>query len=289
MISKGMGFIPQHAEPARACVELDKNKKWESFQVLRKLLSQERFDVAVSFQAPWWVSLALWIARVPVRAGVRSQWHSFLFLNKTLRQKRSQALKHEADYNAELLCHALDLAPVAAPILKMHPKKSIAEVRSAPAGSAPYAVVHPGMFGSARNWPQKNYVEFIRAASKSLRIVITGTKSDEPWLTEIKAAFAQDPHVTWLVDQLKTDELMPVLQNAKFVLAPSTGVAHIAAALGSDVIALFPRRPVQQSPQRWAPRGPRVRVVTPPAESAPSEDLSAITVLSVLDVAGLPL
>src|SRR5690606_18401874 len=48
-------------------------------------------------------SYVAWITKVPFRGGLISRWQSFLFLNKGVRQKRSLANMHEADYNLELL------------------------------------------------------------------------------------------------------------------------------------------------------------------------------------------
>ena len=108
VIAKGLGFVPDHADPKRNYLELTKDDWKTSLPLLRKFIREFKPDVAVSFQAPWWVGFALWLEQVPVRAGAQSQWHSFLFLNKGLRQKRSQAVQHEADYNFDLLRYALD-------------------------------------------------------------------------------------------------------------------------------------------------------------------------------------
>ena len=54
------------------------------------------------------------------------------------------------------------------------------------------------------------------------------------------------------------------------VISPSTGPAHLAAALGLPLLCLMGRRP-HHGPDRWAPLGPRVQVVQYPG---PEADLS---------------
>lgn len=263
VISLGLGFIPSNSIPGRRFLQLNKNNKWESFRAFRKFLKEEKFDVAVSFQAPWWISLALWLAGVKVRAGVKSQWHSFLFLNRGLRQRRSLAQKHEADYNLDLLSYALKQpAEPPAPVLRMRaPALEDFQSRLALTPQS-YVVVHPGMAGSALNWPQKNYVTLVRELSLRRLVVITGTPADEPWLTEIRNGLRGEANVRWLVGEAGPNELLGVLENARAVIAPSTGVAHLAAALGRPVIALFSPLKVQM-PVRWAPRGPDVQCLVP--------------------------
>ena len=107
IINKGNEFIIKNALPARNFIAIDKKKPWRGFRRLLKFSKENSFDVAFSFQSPWWVNMALFFSGIPFRFGVLSQWHSFLFLNHGLRQKRSQALKHEADYNYEIIQQGL--------------------------------------------------------------------------------------------------------------------------------------------------------------------------------------
>jgi ADP-heptose:LPS heptosyltransferase len=116
-----------------------------------------------------------------------------------------------------------------------------------------YVVVHPGMAGSALNWPQKNYVLLIRELTRMTKVVITGTPADEPWLTEIRSGLEGLDKVSWLVGEVTPTELLGVLNESRLVIAPSTGVAHLAASLGKPVVSFFSPLKVQ-SPVRWSPR-----------------------------------
>lgn len=259
VIARGLGFLAKSAVPPRDATELEA-KSSASRRELERLVSAWKPDLAVSFQAPWWVSWTLWKCRVPVRAGVRSQWHSFLFLNRGLRQKRSEALRHEADYNRELLEYALDAEAASTPILRLSaPSTGVAGRLSLPKS---YVVVHPGMAGSARNWAQKNYVSLIRRLSPKIPVLITGTPADEAFLTEIRRDCPEGDSIRWLVGSLSSAELLEVLASAKGVVAPSTGVAHLAASLETRSLVFFSPVRVQQ-PRRWAPRGEHVDVRVP--------------------------
>ena len=107
-ITQGLEFFPENATPKRQFISFKKQYNWSEFKRMVKEIKNLKPDRAIVFQAPWWVGLALWASAVPLRVGVRSKWHSFLFFNKSLRQKRSKAQKHEAQYGLELVKSALN-------------------------------------------------------------------------------------------------------------------------------------------------------------------------------------
>lgn len=268
MISKGLGEILQAATPTRQWTEFQKKYSLSQLILFIRFLRQNRFNFAISFQAPWWVSFALWFAGVPQRFGTRSQWHHFLFLTHGLRQKRSQATQHEADYNADLIDHALtklgfpqESKPT--PYLKLNAPG----VWKKPDQLKKYFVVHPGMAGSARNWSQAQYIEAIELLLKkdeTLQAVLTGTPADEPYLVQIKSHFANHPRVHIYQNKLNMKELLDCLKQAEFVLAPSTGVLHLSASLGQRTLGIYSPILVQH-PTRWAARGPKTSVFVPEA------------------------
>ncbi len=268
IIAKGLAFIPEHAVPKRIYFELDKTKPWHSFWSLCKTFKSSgndsgKVDLAVSFQAPWWVSLAMFCAGVPARVGRLSQWHSFLFFNKGLRQSRSESLKHEADYNADLVGRALGINSPACPSLKLKAPASSDALKKFDLVPGKYFVIHPGMTGSALNWPIKKYIELIDILlNENHTVVVTGTAADEMWLSEIKIKFNIRKNFCNLQNRLNSHELLVVLENAKSVFAPSTGVLHLAASLGTKSLGVYSPVKVQKS-TRWRARGDKVTIFEP--------------------------
>jgi heptosyltransferase I len=263
-VQKGMGRIVELGEKKRKYLELDKANPKESRIQFAEFLKKNNFDYAVSFQCPWWINYELFKHRIRHRIGVLSQWHSFLFLNEGLRQKRSLAVKHEFEYNLDLV------QKITGPI-SIDPKKILFKFRK-PQSTATlekfhlmpnYVVVHPGMMGSALNWPQQKYIEYInRLLSENKIIVVTGTDSDEPYLDQIKKVFLNHPQVKWLQSKLNFNELLEILNYSEKIIAPSTGVAHIAASLDKEVHAIFSHIRVHH-PLRWSPRGENVKIYLP--------------------------
>lgn len=265
VINEGLGFLTGVATPQRKFVELSLKNEKESSQKLTEYLKTEKPNMVVVFYAPWWVGYACWKAGVPTRVTRKSQWHSWLFYNRTLRQSRSLAEKSEAQYNQELVEFAFNQKHQGeqTPYLKLSPipRRQLFEKYALSSGE--YFVVHPGMAGSALNWPQANYNILIEKLVNAGTVVITGTAADENYLSEIKPQWSNHPKVRILQNQLSMTDLLTILKHAKAVVAPSTGVLHLAASLGTRCVGIY--SPVQaHSVKRWGARGPLVTNLTVP-------------------------
>jgi heptosyltransferase I len=264
-IPEHLGFVAMLAQPPRKAREVPRKISISRFFDLVREVREVDYDAAVVFHAPWWVSLLLACARIPIRGGVRSQWHSFLFLNRTVRQKRSQAEFSELEYSYQLVEKIFGLERTKRHSLKLHGVDAAArasllsKIRLEDRG---YFVVHPGMGGSALNWPTENYATLIRELAKDSPVVITGTESDEPYLAPLRKLLGDESGVFWLDGRLGGPELITILDGARAIVAPSTGVLHLAASTGRPTLGLF--SPVRvQHPKRWGPQGDRVVTLLP--------------------------
>ena len=268
-IAPNTGFIADHAVPRRRVREMKMSVQNSEFKQLLRELKSRAYKTAVVFHAPWWVSMLLWLARIPNRVGVKSQWHTFLFLNKGVRQKRSLSEANEYEYNLRLVEQGLALSEGSMsrePLkLAIDPNWQAETLKDNGLAPGKYSVVHPGMSGSARNWPTSHYISWIQEAAQNETVVITGTASDEATLDPIRQALAGNSGITWLDKKLSGPMLLHVLDGARVILAPSTGVAHLGASLGKPVIGIY--SPVRvQHPKRWGPQGESVHVLVPDVE-----------------------
>lgn len=268
VVSSGVKSLISRAVPERKFITIDPQNGKLAFRELVKILKDIRPDVSVVFYAPWWATLACWWARVPFRAGRLSQWHSFLFLNRGTRQSRSASEMHEAEYNCELVTKAFHKPSEPAPTLKLDIALNKHLLEKFALQSKNYVVVHPGMAGSALNWPQSKYNSLIEKLTQTTTVVITGTTMDAPYLTELRPRWEKHPQVRWLENQLDFDNLLRILKMAKAVVAPSTGVAHLAASLDTPIYAIFSPLKVH-SAKRWGPRSNSVTILEPPYNEDP--------------------
>lgn len=274
-ITKGLGSVVEQSSPKRQFTEFKRGFSPFEFSRMVSWLRKNRPRSVVLLHTPWWVSMAMWWAGVPERIGRRSQWHSALFLNLLVKQKRSQADRHESDFNFDLVEWGFNrlgtrftrnLAAVKKNYLKLLPPNPFGTVDSRGLKSHGYRIVHPGMAGSALNWPQKNFVELIEKLAREMPVLITGTKMDHKYLQGI-VGVKNLPNVKWLVDELKFSELLDLLSQARSVVAPSTGVLHLAASLGTPVLGIYSPRKVEH-PRRWGPKGAFTQYLVPQVAEA---------------------
>lgn len=258
---KGLDFVVQSASPKRDHHSFSRDYSWTQLRQFLKLIKEFKPDVAICFHVPWWIHFCLWFSRVPVRGGVLSQWHSYLFLNKGLRQKRSRCEHHEMEYNFLLSEYVFNLKLNRE---NWHPLelKEPNNLELAFDTKQNYFVVHPGMGGSALNWTTNRYIELISQLSEKATVVITGTKSDEMYLAPLKQALKENQKVVWLDKQLNGFQLLKLLKHAKALIAPSTGVLHLGASLGAPSLGIYSPIKVHQD-KRWGPKGKQVFSYSP--------------------------
>jgi heptosyltransferase-3 len=114
----------------------------------------------------------------------------------------------------------------------------------------PFVQVHPVSRIAEKNWPSAFMAETVRQiARRGLMPVITGSSDpkEQGWLNEFKAAL-QIPHID-ASGKLNLKQLGALSERAKFYLGVDTAPMHIAAAVGTPVVALFG----PSSEQFWAP------------------------------------
>lgn len=271
LISPGLKTIVDHAWPARHLTELDKKFNWKNIKTYWQVLRRFKPHAVICIQTPWWVGALSWLVQVPFRFAVKSKWDSFLFYNFALRQHRSLSTEHEYHYNLQLAAYAHQLMTRSRSEsfasykddylhLQVPLKKTFSFLEN-----KAFIVLHPGMAGSALNWPQKKYIDYIKnflEHNVDVNIAITGTKNDEPYLNEIRAAYGSHHQVIWLDGKLDMPDLLQLLAQAQAVIAPSTGVLHLAASLGVPTHGIYsPITP--HHPRRWGARGPHVHLYVP--------------------------
>lgn len=233
-----------------------------------------RFDAAVALQSQARIAAALFAARVPVRIGPASKPHSYLFYNRRIRQRRSRVEKHEADYNLDLL------RPLGIEVRSREIATTVAlsaEARDTAAGwlrgtfgpgIGPFVAIHPGMGGSALNWPEENYLRLGEALlSRGVPLVVTAGPGEEKLLERFERALSPKGKAGFFRGGRDggIDVLTAVFERAAAVVAPSTGPLHLAVAAGAPVVSFYP--PIRvQSAERWGPytaRGGQARVLVP--------------------------
>lgn len=217
-----------------------------------------------------------WVTRVKFRGGLKSRWHTYLFLNKGVRQKRSMVTMHEMEYNLNLLSpmgidynfkdkeHYSPEIHLTQDELEMNYnsfKKDL--IKEGIETERKMIFIHPGMTGHTLNWSSRNYARLVLKLEQKFPgkylFVISHTPSDFVFLQGLKEIFSKSENA-FLKDRIYyfngqkmgLRHYMCILSRASLFVGPSTGTTHIAAVLGVPVVSIYSPIKVQSS-LRWGP------------------------------------
>ncbi len=148
-------------------------------------------------------------------------------------------------------------------------------------------IIHPKSKGSAREWPLDNYYRLVLSLPvESYRIFVTGLQAEGDLIRKEKPELLQHPNVTDLTGKLNLEELTSFISQADGLLACSTGVLHLASALGIYALGLFsPMKPIH--PGRWMPVGKKAQYLVLKKECSlcrNSKECACINAITVEEV-----
>ena len=131
--------------------------------------------------------------------------------------------------------------------------------RLLPQGDGPLVVVHPGASAPNKLWPGERFAAVCDDAQGRMgaRVLLLGGPREAGVLELIRSAMLTP--ATVLDGPVSVRELAALLQAADLFLGHDSGPMHLAAAVGTPVVALFGAA----SPVQWGPRGEGHQVVRP--------------------------
>ena len=111
-----------------------------------------------------------------------------------------------------------------------------------------FAIIHPFASSPAKRWPLENF----REVAARLEIPVKWCAGPSEHLPDVTQS-----------DAIRMDDLYELacwISTARVYIGNDSGIAHLAAAVGTPVIAIF----LASDPRVWAPRGERVTVLERP-------------------------
>jgi ADP-heptose:LPS heptosyltransferase len=97
-------------------------------------------------------------------------------------------------------------------------------------------LVHPGCGQPSKRWPESYWRQLItRVRERGWRVVLVGGPNDVELCRSLSAATS----VPTTAGQTRWEALAGMVAEAATVVAPDTGVVHLAHALGTPAVALF--------------------------------------------------
>ncbi len=194
-------------------------------------LRARRFDRALIFtsfhQSPLPMALVLRLAGIPWLGAISVDYPGSLL-----------DLRHRTGDDVHEVERALGLARAAGFPLPPHDDRGL-QMRVEPVavgGPESYVVVHPGATVPARAWsPARNRALVAALHARGTRVVVTGGAAERELCAYVAGDDAEDRSGGTTFAQLAG-----TIAAARAIVVGNTGAAHVAAAVGTPTVSLFP-------------------------------------------------
>jgi heptosyltransferase I len=218
-------------------IVIDKPKNLFDYYRFYQQMRHRKFDVLLAMQASFRANLLYPLIRAKRKIGYdqsrANDGHGW-FVQETIQTAREHTLEGFLRFGAAIgavspvIRWGLPIAQVDREWVKEH----------LPSGKK-FLVINPAASKSERSWPVNRYIQIARMAQGrwGVQVVLTGGPGeyDRRLADEIGQAV---PDCIDLVGKTKPKQLLAVIEAAHMVLCPDTGPSHMAASMGTPVVAL---------------------------------------------------
>jgi ADP-heptose:LPS heptosyltransferase len=231
-----------------------------------------RYDLAVNFEPDIRTHVLLAASGAARLAGFRSGGGGPLLDVALPFDPRT----HTSENARRLVAAVLDVPPRSQPMRLDVPAAAKASA-AALLGSAasPLIGVHASGGREIKQWPPERFADVASrlAREQNATIVLTGTAQDRPLVDAVRDSLAGSPVID-VAGRVDLMTLAAILDRLDVYITGDTGPMHLAAAVGTPVVAIFgPSDPVRYAPQATGhrivaidlPCSPCNRIRLPPA------------------------
>ena len=244
---------------------------WRQAIRLAKQLRHGRFQIAVVSNPKKELHLAVFLAGIPVRIGYARKWAWTL----THRVTDNKALgeHHEVEYNLNLL-KALGISASSTPSYQLpvsgEARQEISQFlsRLSVGETDRLVAIHPWTSNPKKQWPVERFRALITRLAQLTGVKPVVIGGQEERAREAALMRGRSHQALSLVGRLSLTELAALLQKVRVLVSNDSGPMHLAAAVGTPVVALFGTDDPATGPPRWGPWGSGHTVIWKPTMDA---------------------
>lgn len=218
----------------------DKKRGLKGYLEIRKSLKGVHFDLLLHMQMSIRSSLISLFIDSPIKLGfdrARAKDWQWLFTNFKIKAR-------QREHVIDSFFGFTDAIGIKEKVLEWNipvPEAAQRYAEQQLQGHDKWLVISPCSSMDYRNWLPERYAAVADYAIEQLgyRVILTGGNSpiEHRYALEITEAMASSP--LNLIGQSSLKELLAVLKRADVVIAPDSGPAHLATAVGTPVIGLY--------------------------------------------------
>lgn len=218
----------------------DKKNGFKEYFKIRKQLHDIKFDVLLHMQMSLRASLASLMIKSKIRVGFdrqRAKDGQWLFTNKKINHIPQQHVMDSLFGFSEILGIKEHKHIWNIPI----PDEARKSAKALIGSRSNYIIISPCSSKDYRNWHTQGYASIADYISEKYHyeVILTGGNSDieKKYGHEIVSASKHPP--LNLIGQTNLKELLSIIEEAKCMISPDSGPAHMATAMNTPVIGLY--------------------------------------------------
>ncbi|WP_051092406.1 lipopolysaccharide heptosyltransferase II [Geopsychrobacter electrodiphilus] len=226
-------------------------------------LRREQFDLAVLLQKAAGAALLAFLARIPRRMGFSSDGRKLLMTHTIPFDREIWAMHRVQQYRALFAAFGIDGGDGRLCLGVTPGEQGWAEGQL---GGGNWLAINPGAaFGSAKRWVPERFAAVADRLCQQygFSVVLTGGPAEIEIGLAIEQAMSHKPQN--LIAKTSVRQLVAVIDRCGLMVSNDSGPMHVAAALGTPVVAIFgPTDHTKTHP--WCDH---YRVVRHPVDCAP--------------------
>jgi lipopolysaccharide heptosyltransferase II len=244
-------WLARHEPAARWTTTFGTARSWRT----------ANYDLVINFEPDIRSNLIAWLTRAPVRVGYWTGGGGACLTHAIAYEPAAHVLINARTLVAHAV-HALRSTPAVStqsPVMLRVPENARAAASALLAGRRrPLIGVHASGGRLSKQWPVGRFAEVARtiAAQRGATLVLTGTEADRLLVDELRSGLPGVP-VLDLCGAVDLLTLAGVLEQLDLFVTGDTGPMHLAAAVGTAVVAMFG----PSDPDRYGPLIDRRRIL----------------------------
>jgi heptosyltransferase-2/heptosyltransferase-3 len=210
-------------------------------------LRVRQYDIAVIFRPDhWWGALLAMLAQVPARIGAWTPENAAL-LSHTIRPRADE---HAADQSLRIARLALKATGVEPAEIEPRVVFRISERARSEAAEwwrahglegKRVVALQPSAGATLKSWPEHRWAEL--ADRLDTPVLLMGAPTDHALLRRIDSVTGRD---TMMVAGQRLELSAALLERCALLVAPDSGAAHLAAAVGTPTVRLYGPAPASK-------------------------------------------
>lgn len=213
-------------------IKIDKPKKLKDYFKLQRVFAPYNFDILLCTQANFRINFIYPFIKAKRKIGFdnkRGRDLQKFFIDESIIFKKEHSVNAFLGFS--------DIIGINSDEIEFNLPYEKVEIEGLP--SDKFIVIHPKASSLQRTWSTSRYIELTNRINEvlNLPIVLTGIPSDTDICDEIEDS--SKAKVINLCGKTSLNELKNVFLKSNVVIAPDSGPAHMAAALGTPTLGLY--------------------------------------------------